>query len=56
MEIMAFNYTFPVTIWYFQLTEHVDDIITLIYQYIHMLRKEGAKQWIFKECQVRRFY
>lgn len=31
--------------------EHVDDILTLIYQYMHMLRKEGAKTWIFKECQ-----
>lgn len=30
--------------------EHVDDIITLIYQYLHMLKKEGTKEWIFKEC------
>ena len=33
-------------------TEHVDDIITLIYQYIHLLRKEGTKEWIFNECRV----
>lgn len=31
--------------------EHVDDIITLIYQYIHLLRKEGTKEWIFNECR-----
>ncbi|XP_045188841.2 insulin-degrading enzyme-like [Mercenaria mercenaria] len=30
--------------------EHIDDIITLIYQYLHMLNKEGAQEWIFKEC------
>ncbi|XP_060579124.1 insulin-degrading enzyme-like, partial [Ruditapes philippinarum] len=30
--------------------EHVDDIITLIYQYLHMLKKEGPQEWIFKEC------
>ncbi|GFS16143.1 insulin-degrading enzyme-like [Elysia marginata] len=31
--------------------ENTDEIIALIYQYIHMLRKEGAQEWIFKECQ-----
>ncbi|XP_052226154.1 insulin-degrading enzyme-like isoform X2 [Dreissena polymorpha] len=30
--------------------EHVDDIITLTYQYLNMLRKEGPKKWIFQEC------
>ncbi|RUS68868.1 hypothetical protein EGW08_023369 [Elysia chlorotica] len=29
--------------------ENTDEIIALIYQYIHMLRKEGAQEWIFKE-------
>ncbi|XP_059153920.1 insulin-degrading enzyme-like isoform X2 [Physella acuta] len=29
----------------------IEDIITLIYQYINMLRREGAQKWIFKECQ-----
>ncbi|KAL3863624.1 hypothetical protein ACJMK2_005374 [Sinanodonta woodiana] len=31
--------------------EHVDDIITLIYQYINMLKNEGPQEWVFKECQ-----
>ncbi|KAL4232280.1 hypothetical protein ACF0H5_009851 [Mactra antiquata] len=30
--------------------EHVDDIITLTYQYLHMLNKQGTQEWIFKEC------
>ena len=32
--------------------EHVDDIITLIFQYLNLLRKEGPLEWVFKECQV----
>ncbi|KAG8188554.1 hypothetical protein JTE90_007162 [Oedothorax gibbosus] len=39
----------------FQLTlegiEHVDDIITLLFQYLAMLKEEGPKEWISKECQ-----
>ncbi|XP_071090018.1 insulin-degrading enzyme-like [Haliotis cracherodii] len=31
--------------------DHTEDIITLIYQYINMLKAEGVKEWIFKECQ-----
>lgn len=31
--------------------EHVDDIITLIYKYINMLRKEGPVEWVFEECR-----
>ncbi|ESO95121.1 hypothetical protein LOTGIDRAFT_232210 [Lottia gigantea] len=31
--------------------DHVDDIVTLIYQYINMLKKEGTKEWIFNECK-----
>ncbi|KAK2177670.1 hypothetical protein NP493_586g01027 [Ridgeia piscesae] len=31
--------------------EHVDDIVTLIFQYLSMLRKEGPQEWVFKECQ-----
>jgi len=31
--------------------EHVDDIITLIFQYLNLLRKEGPQEWIFRECQ-----
>ncbi|XP_015602966.1 insulin-degrading enzyme isoform X2 [Cephus cinctus] len=29
--------------------EHVDDIITLMFQYINMLKKEGPVKWIFEE-------
>ncbi|XP_058795185.1 insulin-degrading enzyme isoform X2 [Phymastichus coffea] len=28
---------------------HVDDIITMTFQYINMLKREGPVQWIFKE-------
>ncbi|XP_013403642.1 insulin-degrading enzyme [Lingula anatina] len=31
--------------------EHVDDIITLVFQYIKMLKREGPQEWIFKELQ-----
>ncbi|XP_076461437.1 insulin-degrading enzyme-like [Babylonia areolata] len=31
--------------------EHVEDIITLMYQYINMLKKEGPQEWVFKECK-----
>ncbi|XP_076104390.1 insulin-degrading enzyme-like isoform X1 [Mytilus galloprovincialis] len=31
--------------------EHIDDIITLTYQYFNMLKREGPKQWIFDECK-----
>jgi len=31
--------------------EHVDDIIQLVFQYLEMLRKEGAKDWVFQECR-----
>lgn len=30
--------------------KHVDDIITLIFQYINMLKKEGPVEWIHKVC------
>jgi len=30
--------------------EHVDDIVNIIFQYLRMLRQEGAKKWIFDEC------
>ncbi|CAL1547485.1 unnamed protein product [Lymnaea stagnalis] len=32
-------------------TEHIDDIVILMYQYINMLKKEQLQEWIFKECQ-----
>ncbi|KAJ8317306.1 hypothetical protein KUTeg_005210 [Tegillarca granosa] len=31
--------------------EHIDDIITLTYQYINMLKKDQPQEWVFKECQ-----
>lgn len=31
--------------------EHLDDIVTLTYQYVNLLRKAGPQEWIFKECQ-----
>ena len=34
------------------LTEHIEDIVSLAFQYINMLKKEGVKEWIYKECQV----
>jgi len=33
-------------------SEHVDDIITHIFQYINLLQKERPQLWIFRECQV----
>ncbi|XP_053623263.1 insulin-degrading enzyme [Plodia interpunctella] len=29
--------------------EHIDDIITLVFQYIAMLRKEGPQRWVWEE-------
>jgi len=37
---------------YCDVLEHVDDIVTLIFQYINLLQKEGPQEWIFRECQV----
>ena len=33
-------------------TDHVDDIIASLFQYLKMLRETGPKDWIFKEVQV----
>merc|ERR550534_1815604 len=30
---------------------HVDDIITLVFQYLALLREKGPQEWVFKECQ-----
>ncbi|KAK0157498.1 hypothetical protein PV328_011239 [Microctonus aethiopoides] len=30
---------------------HVDEIVTLTFQYINMLRSEGPIEWIFEECK-----
>ena len=34
------------------LLDHVDDIITLVFQYINMLRFEGYQEWILQEERV----
>ena len=44
------------TIYTLCISEHVDDIITLTYQYFNMLRREGPCQWIFDECKVKYMY
>ncbi|XP_046368976.2 insulin-degrading enzyme-like [Haliotis rufescens] len=31
--------------------EHTEDIVTLVYQYIHLLQKEGVHQWVHDECK-----
>jgi secreted Zn-dependent insulinase-like peptidase len=36
--------------------EHVEDIVTLTYQYLNMLRKEGMQEWVFQECRVCLFF
>ncbi|CAG2227488.1 IDE [Mytilus edulis] len=43
---LCYNSYFPLYV-----TEHIDDIITLTYQYFNMLKREGPKQWIFDECK-----
>ena len=32
--------------------DHVEDIVTVVFQYIAMLRSCGAQHWIFSECAV----
>ena len=41
-----------VYILYSSFTDHVDDIIASLFQYLKMLRETGPKDWIFKEVQV----
>jgi len=31
--------------------EHTDEIVTLIYQYLNMLKENGPQEWIFRECE-----
>jgi len=31
--------------------DHVDDIVTLVFQYLNMLRAEGPQEWVFDECK-----
>ncbi|XP_074640666.1 insulin-degrading enzyme-like [Tubulanus polymorphus] len=30
---------------------HVDDIVSLTFQYLNLLRKEGTQEWVFEECR-----
>ena len=32
--------------------EHYNEVVTLIFQYIAMLKREGPQEWIFKEMKV----
>ncbi|XP_045108140.1 insulin-degrading enzyme-like isoform X1 [Portunus trituberculatus] len=31
--------------------EHVEDIVTAVFQYLNLLKKEGPQQWVFDECR-----
>lgn len=31
--------------------DHSEDIVTLVFQYLNMLREEGPKEWVFQELQ-----
>jgi len=31
--------------------KHVDDIVTLVFQYLAMLKKTGPQQWVWDECK-----
>lgn len=31
--------------------KHVDDIVTLVFQYLAMLREQGPQEWVFEECK-----
>lgn len=31
--------------------DHVDDIVTLVFQYLNMLRADGPQEWVFEECK-----
>ncbi len=33
--------------------DHVDDIVTAVFQYLAMMKEEGNQEWIFRECAVR---
>lgn len=34
------------------LAEHTEDIVMAVFQYLEMVRREGPKEWIFRECAV----
>ena len=31
--------------------DHTDEIVSLIFQYINMLKEVGPQQWVFEECR-----
>ncbi len=31
--------------------QHIDEIVSLVFQYFKMLRENGTQKWIFEECQ-----
>lgn len=31
--------------------EHVEDIVSAVFQYLNLLKKEGPQQWVFDECR-----
>ncbi|XP_063610244.1 insulin-degrading enzyme-like isoform X2 [Penaeus indicus] len=31
--------------------EHVQDIVTAVFQYLNLLRREGSQEWVFEECK-----
>ena len=33
-------------------TDHVDDAVMAVFQYLAMMKQEGNQEWIFKECAV----
>ncbi|KAK8776827.1 hypothetical protein V5799_029833 [Amblyomma americanum] len=50
--LLVFDLSFMVTNCYFLMaTEHTDDIVQLVFQYLSMLRNEGPQKWIFQELQ-----
>ncbi len=32
--------------------DHIEEIVTAVFQYIAMLRQKGPQEWVFQECAV----
>jgi hypothetical protein len=32
--------------------DHVDEVMEIVYTYLHMLRQEPAHEWIFREVRL----
>ena len=52
-SLVCSNWCLSLIILFFTISEYVDDIVTLIFQYLNMLRKEGPQEWVYEECRVR---